>query len=97
MIYFARYVRCKSTKIFNLHYHELVAEIEYHEVKIHLMVDDYMLDKVLDKINGITGIVKFGNTKILVDTNDKLPNDITLKNAVIFFITSLYLLKRQIT
>ena len=61
------------------------------------MVDDYMLDKVLDKINGITGIVKFGNTRILVDTNDKLPNDITLKNAVIFFITSLYLLKRQIT
>ena len=43
-----------------------------------MMVDDYMLDKVFEKIKKI-GIEKFGNTKIFIDTDDKLP-DITLKN-----------------
>ena len=38
------------------------------------MVDDYMLNRPLDKTDA---------TKILVDTDDKLPDDITLKNAVI--------------
>ena len=36
------------------------------------MVDDYMLDKVLDKIKMILGIEKFDNTKILIKTDDKL-------------------------
>ena len=43
------------------------------------MMIDYMLHKVLDKIKEIIGI---DNTKILIDTYDKLPDDITLKNAV---------------
>ena len=30
------------------------------------MVDDYMLDKVLDKIKKIIGIEKFDNAKILI-------------------------------
>ena len=47
------------------------------------MVDNYMLNIVLDKIEKITGIEKFDNTKILIDTDDKLPDDITLKNVVI--------------
>ena len=47
------------------------------------MVDDYMLDKVLDKIKETIGIKTFDKTKILIDTDDKLPNDITLKNVVI--------------
>ena len=46
------------------------------------MVDDYTLDKVLDKNNRID-IGKFDDTKILIDTDDKLPDDVTLKNAVI--------------
>ena len=48
----------------------LILKIEEHERKKYLMVDDYMLNKVLDKI------------KILIDADDKLP-DITLKNVVI--------------
>ena len=47
------------------------------------MVDDYVLDKVLDKIKGIAGIEKFNDTKILIDTYNKLPDDIILKNVVI--------------
>ena len=41
------------------------------------MVDDYMLERVLDKITEIIGIENFDNTKILIDTNDQLPQDIT--------------------
>ena len=46
-------------------------------------LDDYVLDRVLDKIKDIIGIEKFYGTKILIDTDDKLPDDITLKNVVI--------------
>ena len=46
------------------------------------MIDDYALDKVLDKIKEIIGIEKFDHTKILIDTDDKMPSDITLKNMV---------------
>ena len=42
-----------------------------------------MLNKVWDKIKDIESIENFGNTKILIDTDDKLPNNITLKYAVI--------------
>ena len=47
------------------------------------MVDDYVRDIVLDRIKKIIGIEKFDNTKILIEIDDKLPDDITLKNAVI--------------
>ena len=47
------------------------------------MVDDYMLDKVLDKNKEIKGIGKFDNAKILSDTDDKQQNYITLKNVEI--------------
>ena len=47
------------------------------------MVDDYMLDKVLDKNKEIKGIDKFDNAKILSDTDDKQQNYITLKNVEI--------------
>ena len=48
------------------------------------MVDDHILDKVLDKIKKKTiGIEKFDVTKILIDTNDKLHDDVTFKNMVI--------------
>ena len=42
------------------------------------MVDDYMRNKVLDKVKKIKGIEQFDCTKILTDTDDKLPDDITL-------------------
>ena len=41
------------------------------------MVDDYMLDKV------IIDIEKFDDTMILIHTDDKMPDDTTLKNVVI--------------
>ena len=53
------------------------------------MVDDYMLDKVLNKIKNITDIEKFDDTKILIDTDDKLPDDITLKNVITLVLKTL--------
>ena len=50
--------------------------------KNNLMVND-ILDKVLDMIKEIIEIDKFDNTEILIDTDDKLPDDITLKNILI--------------
>ena len=47
------------------------------------MVDDYMIDEVLDKIKESRGIEKLDNTRLLIDTNENLPNDITLKILVI--------------
>ena len=47
------------------------------------MVDDYILDRVLDKIIKIIGIGKFDDRKILIETDNKLPDDIILKNVVI--------------
>ena len=42
------------------------------------MVDDYMLNKILNRIKEIRDIQKFDNTKILVDTDD-----IIFKNVVL--------------
>ena len=42
-----------------------------------------MLDKVFDKIEETIGIATFDGTKILIDTDDKLPDYITLKHIVI--------------
>ena len=83
VIYFTRYHPDESVTMLNLYYDELVGNIKKYEGKRHLMVHDYMLAKVLDMIKKIIGIEKFDNTKILIDTDDKLPGDITLKNDVI--------------
>ena len=53
--------------------------------KKHLMVNDYTLDKVLDKIKRI-GTEKTDDRKILIDTDNKLPNNITLQNAVMLVV-----------
>ena len=42
-----------------------------------------MLDKVLDKIKEIISIQKVDDGRILIDTDNKLLDDITLKNVVI--------------
>ena len=47
------------------------------------MADDYIIDKVLEKVEEIIGIEKLDDTKILIDTDDKLPDNINLKNVVI--------------
>ena len=66
-----------------LHYNESMGKIKEHEGKKYLMVNDYILDKVLDKIKKTIGIAKFDDIKSLIDTDDKLPDYITLKNIVI--------------
>ena len=47
------------------------------------MLSKNILNKVLEKVKMIIGIENFDDTKILIETDDKLPDDITLKNAVI--------------
>ena len=51
------------------------------------MVDDYMLDIVLHNIKKLIETLKhwniFDKTKILIDTDNKLPDDITLRNVAI--------------
>ena len=81
VIHFTRYVYRNSIKILVLHYHLLMGRIKEHEESKYLMGDDYMLDKVLDKIKEIIGIEKVDDTKILISTDDKLL-DIASKNAV---------------
>ena len=66
----------------NLYYDELIGKTEEYEEKKYLMVDDYTLDKVLDKIKRIS-TEALEDAQILINANDKFPNDITLKNAVI--------------
>ena len=51
--------------------------------KKYLMIDGYMLNKVLDNPKEIIGIKKFDDTKILIDTDEKLTDDISFKNVVI--------------
>ena len=43
----------------------------------------YVLNNVLSKIKEIIGIEIFDNAKVLIDTNDKLPDNITFKNPVV--------------
>ena len=47
------------------------------------MVDDNILNKTQYKIKKIIGIKKFDETKILIDTDDKLPVDITFKHVIL--------------
>lgn len=42
-----------------MYYHELKEKIKKHEGKKYFMVDDYMVNKVLDKIQKIG--IKIGN------------------------------------
>ena len=58
----------------------------YWEIQKNTMGKKYLLlNKVLDKIKESIRIYdeKYDDTKILIDTDDKLPDDITLKNVAI--------------
>ena len=54
-----------------------------------MMVEDYMLDKVLDKLKQIIGIKNLTVLKYFMDTNEELQDGITLKNILILitFVT----------
>ena len=52
----------------SLYFHELIEKTDDHKRKNCLMVNDYVLDKVLDKTKETKGIVIFVDTKILIDT-----------------------------
>ena len=84
LIYSTRYVQSKSIKLASLYYDELIGKLkEYREIK-YLMVDYYMLDKVSDKIKEVIATGKFEDTKMLVVTADKLPDDINFEKYVIY-------------
>ena len=82
VIYFTRYHSEKSVTILNLYYDELIGKIEQYEGKKYLMADDYTQDKAWDKIKRVD-IEKRDDVRILINTDDKLPDGITLKNAMI--------------
>ena len=52
---------------------------EEHEGKNYSIIDDYMINKVLDKIKEIIGTKQCDNIKLFIDKSDKLPDGITLK------------------
>ena len=69
----------------SLYYDELIGTIEEYGGKKYLMVDDHTLGRVLNKIKRI-GTEKLDDIRILIDTDDKLPDDIILKTTVISMI-----------
>ena len=86
MIYFGRYLHNKLIKMLILHYDKLIGKIEEHQVKIYLMVDNYMIDRVFDKDwkNNRHWKKKFMIlTRIVINTDHKLPNNVTLKTVLI--------------
>ena len=56
----------------SLHYQKLLEKVEKHQKKKKkcLVVDDYIINKVLDKIKGIINIKKSDDTKISIDTSE---------------------------
>lgn len=73
----------QSIKMLRLYYHELMGKVRKHKGKKDFMIYDYVLYKVLNKTKEIIGVKKFDDLKIIIDTDDKFPDNITLKNAVI--------------
>ena len=58
--------------VLSLYYHKLIVKIEENEGKKYLMIDAYVLSKVLNKIKEIRNIEKFVDAKILIHTNYQL-------------------------
>ena len=81
--YFTRCVHNESIKLLSLHVNELIKKFKKHEGKKFFMVNDYMLNNVLDMIKEILDIEKFDDATILIDTDDKFTNYITLKKFMI--------------
>ena len=66
-----------------LHYYELMGKNKKDEEQEFFIVDDYTLDLVLDRTKESIVIIKFDDTKTLIDTYGRFPDYITLKNIVI--------------
>ena len=47
------------------------------------MIDNYLLDLALVNIEEVIDIEKLDDTKIFIETDDKLKDDVALKNVVI--------------
>ena len=82
-----RYGHGKTITMLNLYYHKVMGKIKEYEGKEYLIVGNYVLDKVLGRFKKIIDIEEFDKTKILIDTDDILPDNITFRNAVVL-ITS---------
>ena len=65
-----------------MYYHDLMGKVEKHEGEKYWIVDDCMLNEVLDKVKEMISIEKFYDAKVLIDTDDILPDDITLKVVI---------------
>ena len=72
MIYFTRHDGGTSIIVLSLYYNELIGTIKKCEEKKYLIVRHCTLNKVLEKVKEIKGIEKFDDTKILIETDDKL-------------------------
>ena len=51
---------------------------ELERKKKYFMIVDYVQDKIMNKIKENISIEKFDDTAMLIDTIDKLPDNITL-------------------
>lgn len=78
IISFVSYILKKSIKILSPHFQELVGKVKKYNAEKYLMVTD----SVSNKIEKVVG-TEFGKNKILIDTDDKFPNDIFLKEVFI--------------
>ena len=65
-------------KTLRLYFYKLMQKIEEHDRKKYFMVDNYMVDTSLDKINEITGIEIFDDNRIWINIDDKLSDSIIL-------------------
>ena len=61
----------------------MIVEINKN-IESFIMVDGYILKKVLNTRLKKLGIKKLFDTKILIKTDDKFPDGITLKNVLTF-------------
>ena len=77
VIYFARYDRGKSVGILSRYYYELIGKIDEYKGSKYLITDD-ILYEVLDNIKKIINTELFDDIKILIDTDDKLPDVILI-------------------
>ena len=65
-------------KTLRLYFYKLMQKIEEHDRKKYFMVDNYMVDTSLDKINEIIGIEIFDDNRIWINIDDKLSDNIIL-------------------
>ena len=78
MTHFPRCVHSKSIEVLSLRYYELIGKIEEHEGKNICWLMIICQTKYQIKLKKKQTIDTFDDTEILIDSDDKLPGDITL-------------------